>query len=87
MKTFSIRFNTGCLELDALVTSSENHQKFKVEMVTGEPDPMILRRSDQGTWKIENSGERKISAQCFRDIEKEIDAYLENEKEITKDSR
>ena len=82
MKTFSIRFNTGCLELDALVTSSENQQKFKVEMVTGEPDPMILRKSEQGTWVIENAGERRISAQCFEDIEKEIDTYLENEKQI-----
>lgn len=66
----------GNIDLDAIVTSSEGDERFKVEMVTGEPDPIILRREKTGRWKIENTGSRRISSACFDDIEKAIDEHL-----------
>ncbi|HMI02308.1 MAG TPA: hypothetical protein VK541_07495 [Pedobacter sp.] len=76
MKIFSIAFKVGCLDLDAIVTESDNDHRFKVEMVTGEPDPIVLRRSDEGTWTIENFGGRSISAEGYKSIQKEIEARL-----------
>jgi hypothetical protein len=76
MKIFSIAFKVGCLDLDAIVTESDNDHRFKVEMVTGEPDPIILRCSDEGTWTIENFGGRSISAEGYQSIQKEIEAKL-----------
>lgn len=76
MKIFPIAFRIGCLDLDAIVTESDNGRRFKVEMVTGEPDPIILRRCSDGAWIIENSGGRTISAEGFSNIEKEIEDRL-----------
>jgi hypothetical protein len=76
MKTFAIAFKIGCLDLDAIVTESGNDHRFKVEMVTGEPDPIILRRSDEGIWTIENLGGRSISAEGYKNIENQIEAKL-----------
>lgn len=76
MKIFSIAFKVGCLDLDAIVTESDNDHRFKVEMVTGELDPIVLRRSDEGTWTVENFGGRSISAEGYKSIQKEIEARL-----------
>jgi len=76
MKVFPIIFNAGCVELDAIVTASDNEQRFKVEMVTGEPDPIILRRTEDYSWIIENYGGRTLSGEVFQDIEKKIEAFL-----------
>lgn len=76
MKIFSIAFKIGCLDLDAIVTESDNDRRFKVEMVTGEPDPIILKRSDDRVWTVENFGGRTISVEGFENIEKEIEAKL-----------
>ncbi|WP_316788706.1 hypothetical protein [Pedobacter frigoris] len=76
MKAFPINFKMGNIDLDAIVTSSEDNHKFKVEMVTGEPDPIILRREKTGSWNIENNGGRRISSACFEDIGKAIDEHL-----------
>ena len=76
MKIFSITFKIGCLDLDAIVTESDNDHRFKVEMVTGEPDPIVLRRSDEGTWTVDNFGGRSISAEGYKSIQKEIEARL-----------
>ena len=76
MKIFPIAFKIGCLDLDAIVTESDNDRRFKVEMVTGEPDPIVLRRSDGGSWTIENFGGRSISAEGYKSIQKEIEAKL-----------
>jgi len=76
MKTFSIKFKVGSLELDAIVTVSDRHQKFKVEMVTGEPDPILLRRSVTGEWSIENAGARALSAEQFKELQQVIENEL-----------
>ncbi|WP_256006206.1 MULTISPECIES: hypothetical protein [Pedobacter] len=76
MKIFPITFTVGCLELDAIVTASENNDRFKVEMVTGEPHPIILNRCPEGNWSIENFGTRSMSAQAFLDIEQAIEKHL-----------
>lgn len=76
MKTFPINFRIGTIELDAIVTYSENSERFKVEMVTGEPNPMILKRDGSGSWHIENSGGRRLSETCFQDIQSAIETRL-----------
>jgi len=76
MNIFPIEFKIGCLDLDAIVTESDNHHRFKVEMVTGEPNPIVLRRGDDGTWTVENFGGRSISAEGYKSIQKEIEARL-----------
>lgn len=75
MRVFPIIFKAGCVELDAIVTVSDNEQRFKVEMVTGEPDPIILKRAEN-SWIIENYGGRAFSGEVFQDIEKKIEAFL-----------
>ncbi|HKG05055.1 MAG TPA: hypothetical protein VKB19_01285 [Pedobacter sp.] len=76
MKIFPIQFKVGCLDLEAIVTESENDHRFKIELVTGEPDPIVLRRSNEGQWSIENFGGRTIPPGAFEDIEKEIETKL-----------
>lgn len=66
------------MELDLMVTASETNQKFKVELVTGEPYPMILNRSETGKWSIEQPGERIILEQRHLEIGTSIDEYLKN---------
>jgi nucleotide-binding universal stress UspA family protein len=76
MKTFSVKFKAGSLDLDAIVTASARLQRFKVEMITGEPDPIRLQRSATGNWTIENQGQRALSEAQFLEIEKAIDQHL-----------
>jgi len=76
MKTFSVKFKAGSLDLDAIVTASGHLQRFKVEMITGEPDPIILKRSAQGTWTVENQGQRMLSEKQFTELEQAIDEHL-----------
>ena len=76
MKTFSVKFKAGSLDLDAIVTASARLQRFKVEMITGEPDPIRLQRSATGSWTIQNQGQRMLSKEQFLEIEKAIDEHL-----------
>jgi|GEM_PF-113159 len=76
MKTFSVKFKAGSIDLDAIVTASAHLQRFKVEMVTGEPDPIRLNRSSAGSWTIENQGQRALSEEQFTALEKAIDEHL-----------
>nr|WP_157246907.1 hypothetical protein [Pedobacter panaciterrae] len=76
MRTFPVRFRKASMELDVIVTSSDNDQKFKVEMVTGEPDPIVLSRAN-GKWTIEHPGTRCFHPDGYEDLEKAIDSYLE----------
>jgi nucleotide-binding universal stress UspA family protein len=76
MGTFSVEFKVGSLELDAMVTAFDHHRRFKVEMVTNEHNPIILQRSAKGDWSIEQPGQRSISEQGFKELEKAIDKHL-----------
>ncbi|HEY0176132.1 MAG TPA: universal stress protein, partial [Pedobacter sp.] len=76
MNTFSVKFKAGSLDLSAIVTVWDHHQKFKVEMITGEPDPILLRRSAAGQWTIENPGQRTLSGEQFQNLEKAIEQHL-----------
>lgn len=86
MKTFPVIFNTGQLELSAIVTAYSNNHKFKVEMVTGEPDPIVLKRSSKGDWSVESSGRRNLSTTGFTELESVIDNYLDK-KQVLKPKR
>ena len=77
MKTFPVKFSARNLSLDAIVTMLDNHQKFKVEMVTGEPDPVILHHHPAGHWTIERSGQRNFSAEVFEALQQAISAHLD----------
>jgi len=74
MQIFPIQFKIGCVELDAIVTESDSGHRFKIELVTGEADPIVLRRSKEGVWTIESHGGRPIPHSAFEDIQKEIEA-------------
>ena len=77
MNTFPIKFMTVCTELDMLVTASEKNRRFKVELVTGEPNPLILRKSESGEWSVEQPGGRAILENRYEDIGASIDEYLQ----------
>jgi nucleotide-binding universal stress UspA family protein len=77
MKTFSVKFTAGNLPLDAIVSVSDNHHKYKVELVTGEPQPILLKRSSYGEWSIENQGQRLVSPAHFEALQNAIDEYLQ----------
>lgn len=76
MIIFPIQFKIGCVELDAIVTESDGGHRFKVELVTGEADPILLRRNIEGAWTIESHGGRTIPFSAFQDIQKEIEAKM-----------
>ena len=46
-----------------MVTGYEHHQKFKVEMVTKECDPVLLNRSAEGEWTVTQAGQQNFSEQ------------------------
>ncbi len=78
MRIFPVHFKTGSLDMDAIVTSSDTVDRFKVEMVTGEPDPIILKRLKDGSWLIENPGGRRLSSECYQNIGRAISEHLKN---------
>jgi len=53
METFSVKFRVGNLDLDAIVTEHDHHRKFKVELVTKEPEPILLTSSLKGEWSVD----------------------------------
>lgn len=77
MDTFPVKFPVGHLELDGIVTAFDHHQKFKVEMVTNEPKPILLNRSLNGKWMIEERGERIISDEEFNGLQNAIEQQLD----------
>lgn len=81
MKTFSVKFEIGSLELDVLVTSSENNHKFKIEMVTGEPNPIILRYKEPGIWIVEHPGGRSLPGHGVTALCNAIEKYIETSQE------
>jgi len=80
MNAFPVHFKLGSLDLDAIVTVSDNMQRYKVEMVTGEPDPILLKKMEDGSWIVEHSGDRRLSPECFQHIGKSIDEYMKQKK-------
>lgn len=76
MKSFSVKFNAGSLELAAIVTASERLQRFKVELVTGETDPIILKRDISGNWSVENTGTRTLNDEQFITLQQAIETEL-----------
>lgn len=76
METFSLGFRAGNLELSASVTEYDHHQKFKVEMLRDEPDPILLSRSQKGEWTVAQPGSRKFSNSDFQELEDAIEVHL-----------
>lgn len=78
METFSVKFRAGNLDLSAMVTEYDHHQKFKVEMVTKESEPVMLNRSLEGEWTVTQVGQRAFSEQEFKALELAIEAQLDH---------
>jgi nucleotide-binding universal stress UspA family protein len=76
METFSVMFRVGNLNLNAIVTEHSHHQKFKVELVTKESDPILLDRTPKGDWKIMQPGSRNFSNKDFEELEWAIEKKL-----------
>ncbi|WP_158800023.1 hypothetical protein [Pedobacter sp. L105] len=76
MKTFSVKFKVRSLELDLIITASDQNEKFKVELITGEPNPIRLERSAYGKWVVINPGLRNLTDQEFISLQQVIDENL-----------
>ena len=76
MNTFSVKFKVRSLELDLIITASDHNEKFKVELITGEPNPIRLERSAEGKWTIINPGSRSLTDQEFISLQQMIDENL-----------
>lgn len=76
METFSVNFRAGNLNLNAIVTEHDHHQKFKVEFVTKESDPILLNRSLNGEWTVTQPGSRNFSETDFEELEWAIEVEL-----------
>ncbi|WP_316819182.1 universal stress protein [Pedobacter nyackensis] len=76
METFSVKFRAGSLDLSVIVTEHDHHQKFKVEMVTNEPKPILLMRSVKGEWTIVERGLRNFSEHDFDALKLAIEGQL-----------
>lgn len=79
METFSVKFRAGSLDLNAIVTEYDHHQRFKVELVTEELDPILLTRLPKGEWKVLQPGGRSFTERDFNELESAIEVRL-NEK-------
>jgi nucleotide-binding universal stress UspA family protein len=80
MDTFTMKFQLGQGELEiGLIISplDQTHRKFQVERITGEQNPVILTRSTNDKWLIENPGKWEISDRKFQELGKLIDAHLD----------
>lgn len=80
MDTFTMKFRIGKgqLEVGLMITPlDQDHHKFKLERITGEPDPVIMTRSAKDRWLIENPGKWSISNQEFQELGSKIDAHLD----------
>jgi nucleotide-binding universal stress UspA family protein len=78
MEAFSVKFRAGSLDLSAIVTGYDHHQKFKVELVSEEPEPVLLTRSTKGEWTITERGPRNFTDQDFQELERAIEMQLIN---------
>lgn len=76
MNTFSVKFKVRSLELDLIITESDHSEKFKVELITGEPNPIRLKRSVHGKWTVINSGMRNLTDEEFISLQQVIDENL-----------
>lgn len=76
METFSTKFRAGSLHLNALVTEYDHHQKFKVELVTEEPQPILLTRSVKGEWLVTERGSRNFSDVALQQLTQAIETQL-----------
>ncbi len=76
MEAFSLKFSTWFIDLTVIVTASDQYSRFKVEMVTDETDPILLKRSNQGEWTVVKRGQRNITDEGFKVLQKEIETYL-----------
>ncbi len=76
METFSVKFRAGSLDLNAIVTEHDHHQKYKVELVTQESDPILLERSVRGQWIVAVRGSRNFSDHDFEQLERAIEEQL-----------
>jgi len=76
METYSVKFRAGSLDLSVIVTEADHHRKFKVEMVTNEPKPILLTRSVKGEWTIVERGLRNFSDQDFEALRLAIEGQL-----------
>ena len=76
MNSFTARFRSGNLNLGVIITPLKGNHKFKVQMVTGDRNPVILTRSDKELWLIDNPSKLAITNKDFQKLGKIIDAYL-----------
>lgn len=76
METFSVKFRAGNLNLNAIVTEHDHHEKFKVEFVTKESNPILLMRSHRGEWSVMQPGSRNFSNSDFEELQLAIEAEL-----------
>ncbi len=72
MQVFCVKFKSGNRILDAIVSADDRNQQFKVEMVTNEPEPILLSRSENGEWSIIKRGLRNFSDEDFKELEMAI---------------
>ena len=76
MHTFSVKFKVRSLELAAIVTASDHYDKFKVELITGEPSPIQLKRDENGNWTVAHPGQRNLAGEEFINLQQVIDQQI-----------
>jgi len=77
MKLFPVKFSAGSIELDGIVRALDHYQRFKIEMVTNEPEPIVLGRSLKGEWKVIQRGQRLFTDQDFEKLGAAIEQELQ----------
>jgi len=73
MNSFTAKLQTGKVDIGVIVTPIESDRKFKIEMVTGDPNPVTLTRGEKGVWLIDNPGKWAIADKDFQKLGKIID--------------
>ena len=77
MKPFTAKFKACHVDLGVIITPLDgSDERFKAEMITGERNPAMLKRSNNNVWIIENPGNWTISEDEFQKLGEAIDKYL-----------
>ncbi|UEG54708.1 hypothetical protein LLH06_07000 [Mucilaginibacter daejeonensis] len=80
MEAFTIKCHIDELETGLIAYPlDESYTRFKLENITGEPDPMFINKDESGHWTIEKSGSislpEHVFEQCCNELQRQLSQH------------
>ncbi|TZF83758.1 hypothetical protein FW774_09830 [Pedobacter sp. BS3] len=77
MDLFTTEFPVRGMIMSLIVTPLDAElNRFKVEMITGAPNPVLLKRSVDGTLEIEDPGKWRLTIEELNELSAHIDQKI-----------